>query len=190
MDAVEGLMYLHRRGVVHRDFKPENLLLSGDHTAKISDFGSACCYDKSTASSEAVPFNAHRSAVGTPAFTAPELCLSEKSPPTPAIPYAADIWSLGATLFYMWHGRAPFLAKNVFEMYEEICTKELRFDPPSEAPPSLQALLRLMLTKDPNKRATFADILASDWVRENARGTGQKGVERLARLRAEVLSWH
>lgn len=184
MDAVEGLMYLHRHGVVHRDFKPENLLQFGDGTAKISDFGSACRYDESAASSEAVPFNAHRAAVGTPAFTAPELCLSEKSPPTPPIPYASDIWSLGATLFYMWHGRAPFLAKSVFEMYEEICTKELRFDPPSDAPPSLQALLLMILTKDPNRRATFADILASAWVRENARGKGQ---ERLAKLRGEAL---
>jgi serine/threonine protein kinase len=184
IDALAGLMYLHSRGVVHRDFKPENLLLAGDETAKISDFGSARAYDDAAADAAAAVVNPHRAAVGTPAFTAPELCLSEKSPPAPPVPYAADIWSLGVTLFYMWYGQAPFLAKSVFEMYDAICTQTLEFPKSREAPASLRNLLTSMLEKIPSKRATFAVILQSPWLSEGAHG---KSLKRIVDLREQAI---
>jgi hypothetical protein len=182
LDSVEGLMYLHSRGVVHRDFKPENLLLAGDETAKISDFGSAKAYDE-TALSSADDGGGHGTTVGTPAFTAPELCLSEKSPHAPAIPFAADIWSLGVTLFYMWYGQAPFLARSVFEMYDAICTQPLEFPEARGATAALRDLLTIMLEKDPGKRATFRKILQSPWLSDGADG---KAHARRAKLLAQA----
>lgn len=92
-DVVAGLQYLHSQRIVHRDIKPDNLLRSGDGTVKISDFGEAAMYDAKSTERSAAP--------GTPAFIAPELCMSDKSPKPPEESYAADVWSLGASLYYM-----------------------------------------------------------------------------------------
>lgn len=169
VDAVAGLMYLHSQSVVHRDFKPENLLLGGDQRAKISDFGSAKAFDEDAShrGEEATP-SAQRTTVGTPAFTAPELCLSERSPRVTGVPYAADIWSLGATLFYMLYGRAPFLAKSVFEMYDAICSNQLSFPDACTPESSHQILLRSLLEKSPERRASFRTILSSQYLVEGS----------------------
>lgn len=106
--------------------------------------------------------------VGTPAFTAPELCLSDKKPECPAQCYSADIWSLGATLFYMLYGRAPFIAHSVFEMYDAICTRKLEFP---ESPPvskHAQDLIKLMLEKKPEHRASVDMIIRSQWLKESS----------------------
>jgi serine/threonine protein kinase len=179
IDVLAGLQYLHHHNIVHRDLKPENLLCAGDASVKISDFGAAKMYDDNDGSGDDDnSAYSHRTTVGTPAFTAPELCLSEKSPQAPPRGFPSDIWSLGATLFYMVYGRAPFLAKSVFEMYDAICTKSLEFPDTPSASRHLRDLLTIMLEKSPEKRATFATILHSPWLTENA-----DTVERVVQLR-------
>eukprot|EP00173_Palmaria_palmata_P001637 Plantae.Rhodophyta-Palmaria_palmata.ctg19369.p1 GENE.Plantae.Rhodophyta-Palmaria_palmata.ctg19369~~Plantae.Rhodophyta-Palmaria_palmata.ctg19369.p1 ORF type:complete len:198 (-),score=40.95 Plantae.Rhodophyta-Palmaria_palmata.ctg19369:158-673(-) len=144
-DVVCGLEYMHHQRIVHRDLKPENLLRAGDGTVKISDFGEARMYDVSSTEQN------KNVAPGTPAFLSPELCMSDKSPKAPAESYAADVWSLGATLFYMVYGRAPFLAKSVFEIYDAICTQKLRFPDHPKISRKLKDLMKKMLTKEPKK---------------------------------------
>lgn len=170
VDVLAGLQYMHANGVVHRDLKPENLLEAGDKSVKISDFGAAKYYPDGSSRGSIDGEGAlqtQRTTVGTPAFTAPELCLSEKSPQGPAKCFAADIWSLGATLYYIVYGRAPFLAKSVFEMYDAICTKPLAFPDFPEVSRSLQDLIAAMMTKCPEKRASFDDIFQSPWLRDH-----------------------
>lgn len=159
-DVVQGLEYLHHQRIVHRDLKPENLLRAGDGTVKISDFGEARMYDVSSTEQN------KNVAPGTPAFLSPELCMSDKSPKAPLESYAADIWSLGATLFYMVYGRAPFLAKSVFEIYDQICVSKLRFPESPKVSRKLKDLLKKMLTKEPKSRATLAEVARHSWFGE------------------------
>lgn len=156
--VVAGLEYLHFQHIVHRDIKPDNLLRSGDGTVKISDFGEARMYDVKHADARS-----KGTAPGTPAFIAPELCMSDKSPKPPAESYAADIWSLGASLFYMVYGRAPFLATGVFEIFDVICTQKLRFPDQPKTSRKLKDLIKKMLTKEPRSRATLQDVAKHAW---------------------------
>ncbi|CDF34350.1 Serine/threonine protein kinase [Chondrus crispus] len=160
-DVVAGLEYLHYQRIAHRDIKPDNLLRCGDGTVKISDFGEARMYDVS-----AEDPRAKAAAPGTPAFIAPELCVSERSPKAPPESYAADIWSLGASLFYMVYGRAPFLAKSVFEIYDCICTQQLRFPDQPKVSRKLKDLIKKMLIKEPKNRAKLQDVAKHAWFGE------------------------
>lgn len=159
-DVVCGLEYLHHQRIVHRDIKPDNLLRCGDGTVKMSDFGEARMYDVSSTDQN------KNAAPGTPAFIAPELCMSDKSPKAPPESYAADIWSLGASLFYMVYGRAPFLAKTVFEIYDAICTHKLRFPDQPKISRKLKDLIKKMLTKEPKSRATLSEVAKHAWFGE------------------------
>lgn len=106
--------------------------------------------------------------IGTPAFTAPELCISEHAPKRPERCFAADIWSLGATLFYFLYGRPPHVEKTVLNMYDAICTETLLFPSYPVIPVSLQTLLRRMLTKKPEDRAEIGEIIKSPWLMQDA----------------------
>ncbi|CDF36458.1 Serine/threonine protein kinase [Chondrus crispus] len=194
VDVVAGLEYLHRNNVVHRDIKPDNLLTSGDGTVKISDFGAAIMYiDEEEAEREeegeggreeehakgngsgreregngrGTGKRARKSQnlnIGTPAFTAPELCISEHAPQCPERCFAADIWSLGATLFYFIYGRPPHLEKNVLNMYDVICTDDVTFPPEPVIGSNLKKLLQRTLARKPEERATIAQIVQSPWL--------------------------
>lgn len=179
-DVVAGLEYMHHQRIVHRDIKPDNLLRSGDGTVKISDFGEAKMYDiKSKGRGKSA-------SPGTPAFIAPELCMSEKSPKAPPESYAADVWSLGATLFYMVYGRVPFLAKDIFEVYEMICTQKLRFPDQPKISKQLKDLIKKMLIKEPRSRATLSDVARHQWF--DGRVTQVKELKRLRITAADIKS--
>lgn len=166
-DVVAGLEYLHHQRIAHRDIKPDNLLRCGDGTVKLSDFGEARMYDVTSEDPRAKSV-----APGTPAFIAPELCMSERSPKAPPESYAADIWSLGASLFYMVYGRAPFLAKSVFEIYECICTQRLIFPDQPKVSRKLKDLIKKMLLKEPKNRATLEDVAKHAWFGERVTQRG------------------
>ncbi len=169
IDVLTGLHYLQTRSVAHRDIKPDNLLRGGDGTVKISDFGSAKFY-ASPSDWDNKP-DSYSPTVGTPAFAAPEMCLFEKAPPKPARAFKADLWSLGATLYYMVYGRAPFQARSVFEMYEVICTTKLRFPTNSDVGsqfefPSSECdeVIKRLLVKRPEDRPSIEQILEFPWI--------------------------
>lgn len=116
----------------------------------------------------------HRSAtlremVGTPAFTAPELSLFRGAAPREAPdPFAADLWSVGATLFYLVYGRAPFLASSVLDMYEAVRSQDLVLPASPATSPALGAFLRRLMDKDPATRLTLREALSSPWLAEAA----------------------
>jgi len=167
LDAMSALEYLHSNRIVHRDIKPDNLLAKADGSVKISDFGTAKLYDFDDSDDEAASMlRSHKTACGTPAFTAPELCMSDAAPDGPTESYPADIWSLGISLFYMVYGRVPFMASNVFRMYAAVCERELAFPPDVAVPDSFKDIVRVLLQKDPYQRATFSQLWRHPWIQE------------------------
>jgi tetratricopeptide (TPR) repeat protein len=100
---VDALAYAHRHGVVHRDIKPDNVLLSEGH-ALVADFGVAKAV---TASSGASSLTSLGMALGTPAYMAPEQAAAD-----PNVDHRADIYAVGALAYEMLCGRPPFTAST------------------------------------------------------------------------------
>eukprot|EP00190_Bangiopsis_sp_CCMP1999_P006976 CAMPEP_0198726670 /NCGR_PEP_ID=MMETSP1475-20131203/3647_1 /TAXON_ID= ORGANISM="Unidentified sp., Strain CCMP1999" /NCGR_SAMPLE_ID=MMETSP1475 /ASSEMBLY_ACC=CAM_ASM_001111 /LENGTH=743 /DNA_ID=CAMNT_0044488619 /DNA_START=14 /DNA_END=2246 /DNA_ORIENTATION=- len=157
--VLSGLIYLHSQKIAHRDLKPENLLTLTDGTVKISDFGAAKAYEMAEVAEK------NRATVGTPAFAAPEMCLSERAPPGPKEAYSADVWSFGATLFYIVYGKAPFVAKNVFAMYDCICSQPLTYPSSPQISSGLKEVLEKTMVKDPFVRPTLEAVAQLPWFR-------------------------
>ncbi|MBI1374865.1 MAG: protein kinase [Phycisphaera sp.] len=102
IDCAKGLKAAHASGLVHRDVKPENMLLTEEGDAKLLDFGVAQFRENS---------KGKKKVVGTPYYVAPEVVKQE------AVDHRSDIYSLGCTLFYMLCGRPPFDAESVTAVY-------------------------------------------------------------------------
>jgi serine/threonine-protein kinase len=102
-EVVDALAYAHRNGVVHRDIKPDNVLLSEGH-AVVADFGVAKAVSASSGSSSLTSLGV---ALGTPAYMAPEQAAAD-----PHTDHRADIYAVGALAYEMLSGRPPFTAPN------------------------------------------------------------------------------
>ncbi len=150
-DAAAGLAAAHQLGIVHRDVKPANLMLTRQGRCKLTDFGLVRLDDPND------PFDFTRKAVGSPAFMAPEVILNHEQ--TPAI----DVYSLGGTLFYALTGKMPYTAQNLKgllhkHLHEAI--PDIRTLLPG-CPPSLATLLTRTLAKKPADRPSAADVAAA-----------------------------
>ena len=140
--VASGLAAAHALGLIHRDIKPENLLLARDGTVKISDFGLA----KSLLSETRLTQTGI--VLGTPAFMSPEQCEGR------TLTAASDIYSLGATFFYLVTGHLPFKAERVGELLlkhmESPAPYATEVNP--EVDEQLSDLLVRMMAKRPAKR--------------------------------------
>lgn len=148
-DLILGIEYLHAQGVVHRDIKPDNLLLTEDDVLKIVDFGVSEIFEKESEMRTA-------KSAGSPAFLPPELCVAKHGDISGK---AADIWSMGVTLYCLRFGRIPFERPGVLDLYESI--KSDKIDLASEATcDDFKDLMSKILEKDPSKRIKMAGIRA------------------------------
>jgi serine/threonine protein kinase len=151
-DVVSALVYAHGSGIMHRDIKPDNVLLSGG-VAVVTDFGVAKALSISSEGHEAVGLTSLGMALGTPAYMAPEQATGD-----PQTDHRADIYSLGAMAYEMLAGRPPFigrspqavLAAQVVETPDPI--DRLR----PAVPPALAALVTACLAKRPADRPQSA----------------------------------
>ena len=164
LGVASGLEAAHRRGVIHRDVKPANVLLagSGDFGAvKVADFGVARVVAEDTLTEE-------NAVVGTVHYLSPEQAMGRPVGP------ASDLYSLGVVLYEMLAGRRPFEAEGAqspLAVAMRHVTEEP--DPPSasnpEVPPALDALVMRLLAKDPERRPASAAVLAELLAKELGR---------------------
>ena len=145
-DLILGIEYLHAQGVVHRDIKPDNLLLTEDDVLKIVDFGVSEMFERNS------DLMTTKSA-GSPAFLPPELCVSHHGSISGK---AADIWSMGVTLYCLYFGRVPFEKTSVLDLYEAIKNDDV--DVTASQEESFRDLMCKLLEKDPTKRIKMPDL--------------------------------
>jgi hypothetical protein len=147
--AALGLQHAHEEGMIHRDIKPGNLMLSRQKdraVIKVLDFGLA----KASREEKAAGHLTQEGAVlGTPDFMAPEQIDDAQK-----ADIRADIYSLGCTLYYLLSGHSPFSSQNLFEILLAHHSTEaplLNSERP-EVPAELASLVARMLAKDPDRR--------------------------------------
>ncbi len=184
-EVTDGLAHAHRHGVVHRDIKPDNVMLAEGH-ALLMDFGvaKALAAGHSDASGSAsATLTEIGISVGTPAYMAPEQAAAD-----PSIDARADIYSLGAMAYELLSGAPPFTGTPQAVMTAHVLTPPAPLS--DSVPPAIAAIVMRCLTKDPDRRYQNADeLLAAFDALVTPGGTAMvPGVSRAARRRKIALA--
>jgi tetratricopeptide (TPR) repeat protein/TolB-like protein len=151
-DVARALAYAHERGIVHRDIKPDNVLLSGG-AAVVTDFGIAKALSAARSGPESATLTQLGTAIGTPAYISPEQAAGD-----PTVDHRADIYSYGCTAYELLTGQPPFANRTPQRLMAAHMTEtprpvqELRPD----TPPALAALVMRCLEKDATARPQSA----------------------------------
>jgi serine/threonine-protein kinase len=156
-EVADALDYAHRQGVIHRDVKPENLLLTRDGDVLVADFGIGRVFD---ASAPDATLTRTGVMIGTPAYMSPEQARG-----TTGLDGRTDVYGLGCVLYEMLAGEPPYPAttaqRAIYGHINERVPDVRRFRP--DAPPRVSAALRRALAKTPGERFStareFADAL-------------------------------
>jgi eukaryotic-like serine/threonine-protein kinase len=151
LQALRGLGHAHAAGLVHRDVKPQNLLLRSDGTLKIADFGIA-------RAAETTALTQIGTVLGTAAYLSPEQAAGEE------VTSAADVYSLGAVLYELLTGRPPFELESLADLAakqaagEIVPVRELA----PEVPPHVEDAVMRSLARNPDYRPASAADLAGE----------------------------
>lgn len=140
--VLEALEAAHAKGFVHRDVKPENVMVTADGRIKLADFGIAAVKGDPRLTTTGV-------ILGSPSYMSPEQARGEAAGPE------GDLWSLGATLYFAVEGRAPFDKGQPIATLMAVVNEEPR---PAERAGALLPLIRALLTKDPKKRPSAWEV--------------------------------
>jgi len=143
-EIVLALEYLHNAGVVYRDLKPENLLLTNEGHICMTDFG--LCKEGLHS-----PDDRTETFCGTPEYLAPEVLAGQ------GYGKAVDWWSFGSLLYEMLTGLPPFYSQDVQEMYRKIMTDKLVF--PDYVSADARSLLEQLLERDADKRLSEPNLI-------------------------------
>ena len=186
-DVSKALAYAHQRGVVHRDIKPDNVLLSGG-TAVVTDFGIAKAISAARTSADGTTLTQVGTSIGTPAYMAPEQAAGDAN-----IDSRADIYALGAMAYELLTGQPVFPNRTAQRMLAAHMAETPR--PPAElradVPVSLGDLVLKCLAKDPSDRPQSAGdvVRALDTITTGGEHSAPGGaaLARPTRLRAALV---
>jgi serine/threonine-protein kinase len=152
LQIADALKHAHLNDLVHRDVKPENILLDEEGTAKLCDMGLAKVVDRDAEG------KSDKETVGTPLYISPEIVQGRDAD------IRSDIYSLGATLYHMILGRPPFFGTDAMAIMRSHV--EVDVVPPakrdSSVPPELSAVVMKMLAKNPDDRYSTPGPLIKD----------------------------
>ena len=171
IQAAKALEFAHENGIIHRDVKPDNIMLTGEGIVKIADLGIA----KSFEENDSVQVSGKRRVLGTPHYMAPEQAMGK------ALDRRADIYSLGATFYHMLTGKTPFKGTTVTELLKAHVHESLEpvqhLNP--DVPDAACFVVERMMAKLPEKRYENMTRLLEDLARVQ-RDAGTAVIERLA----------
>jgi serine/threonine protein kinase len=141
----EGVKYLHENNVIHRDLKPDNILLNRSGHVKICDFGwcSEGIHEKMTF-------------CGTLDYMAPEILEGIN------YSFQIDIWALGVILYELIHGSTPFVGLTTEQKLFNTSTGNFSFSKSSSL--SVRNLIKKLLNMDPNLRPSIEEVLSDEWI--------------------------
>jgi len=150
-----ALDYLHKRGIVHRDLKLENLLIKkpGSLDIKLADFGLSKVYTGDPL----------QTACGTPYYVAPEILQGD------GYDHKIDTWAAGVLLYVLLSGRLPFSGDSDIELFRAILETELIWKKPQFDTVSVEAkdIIQKLITKDPKKRFDASQALEHVFLKTN-----------------------
>lgn len=148
--VAEALTYAHAKGVVHRDVKPENIMILSNGDIKITDFGVARLMDSTQTQSGVV--------LGTPNYMSPEQLIGQK------VDGRSDLFSLGVVFYEVLTGVRPFQAKNIAEMLRlhEACNPPAPSTLRAEIPASVDAIVLRALQRDLEDRYQMGELMARE----------------------------
>ncbi|HIF34519.1 MAG: serine/threonine-protein kinase [Pirellulaceae bacterium] len=179
--AAMGLQHAHDKGLVHRDVKPENLLVRTDGSVKILDFGLAMIDEHDEEFSMAMIMGQDR--LGTADYVAPEQSINSYR-----IDHRADIYSLGCTLYYSLVGQPPFPYESVSVKIR--CHRQKRpkavTDFRDDVPDSVLQILEKMMAKRPERRFSEVEQIAVLLESESRKEPVEFSFERILRARGRL----
>jgi serine/threonine-protein kinase len=149
--VARALAYAHEHGVVHRDVKPDNVLLAGD-AAVVTDFGIAKAFSVSLTETDAEMLGHADGVIGTPAYMAPEQAAGD-----PATDHRADIYSFGCLAYEVFTGEPPFAGSTPLEMIAARRTgADADHGRSGRVPAAIARLIEHCLKQDPAARPRSA----------------------------------
>ena len=152
--CLEGLAYAHAKGLIHRDIKPDNIMVTSDNQVKIADLGLSRLDEGPEEDGPEVTTTGVL--MGTPHYMAPE-----QSRDAHSVDARADLYATGATLYHMLYGKVPFEGSDSMNVLVRAATQPLVFPKQGKVSASTKKLIAALMEKDPaNRTASATDAIA------------------------------